>query len=179
MGAYFAKVFGSVDNLKITTHSIYDQKTFTAWEVTFNYVKPVEEVAHEKVGAIRAWRDTNTDKKWLQLHPHQGWYEDYYHSSVQDLDRFFVRYLKGEEKGWEAAPKVRVSLYRYGDKYPVYDQVETDYPIPRTKYTKLFLTRDHKLADKPDTSDASPKVVGSGNLFFCEKADCILINPFK
>jgi hypothetical protein len=51
MGAYFAKVFGSIDNLKITTHSVNDQKTFTAWEweVTFNYVKPVEEVAHEEV----------------------------------------------------------------------------------------------------------------------------------
>ncbi|KAK5262838.1 hypothetical protein LTR96_011686 [Exophiala xenobiotica] len=120
MGTYFAKVFGSVDNLKITTHSIYDQETFTAWEweVTFNYVKPVEEVAHEKVGAIRAWRDTNTDKKWLQLHLHQEWY------------------LKGEEKGWEAAPKVRVSLYRYGDKYPVYDQVETDYLLHGVKIRK-------------------------------------------
>ncbi|KAK5215032.1 hypothetical protein LTR47_012043, partial [Exophiala xenobiotica] len=118
------------------------------------------------VGAVRAWRDTNTDKKWLQLHPHQEWYEDYYHSSVEDLDRFFARYLKGDENGWEATPKVRVSLYRYGDKYPVYDQVETDYPIPRTKYTKLFLTRDHNLAGKPNTSDAGPTVIGSGNLFY-------------
>ncbi|KAK5406768.1 hypothetical protein LTR06_008262 [Exophiala xenobiotica] len=113
------------------------------------------------VGAVRAWRDTNTDKKWLRFHPHQEWYEDYHHSSVEDLDRFFARYLKGEENGWEATPKVRVSMYRYGDKYPVYDQVENDYPIPRTKYTKLFLTPDHKLTDKPDTSDAGPTVVHS------------------
>jgi hypothetical protein len=51
MGAYFAKVLGSIDNLKITTHSVNDQKTFTVWEweVTFKYVKPVEEVAHEEV----------------------------------------------------------------------------------------------------------------------------------
>ncbi|KAK5188808.1 hypothetical protein LTR92_011170 [Exophiala xenobiotica] len=51
MGAYFAKVFGSIDNLKITTISVNDQKTFTAWEweVTFNYVKPIEEVAQEEV----------------------------------------------------------------------------------------------------------------------------------
>ncbi|KAK5241121.1 hypothetical protein LTS06_012219 [Exophiala xenobiotica] len=49
---------------------------------------------------------------------------------------FFRRYLKGEEKGWEAAPKVRVSLYRYGDKYPVYDQVETDYLLHGVKIRK-------------------------------------------
>ena len=67
------------------------------------------------MGAIRAYNETNTDKKWLRIHPHQEWYEDYYHSSVDDLDRFFTRYLKGEENGWEATPKVRVSLYRFGE----------------------------------------------------------------
>ena len=65
-------------------------------------------------GSIRAFRESNTESKWLRIHPHQEWYEDYYHSSVDDLDRFFTRYLKGVENGWEATPKVRVSLYRFG-----------------------------------------------------------------
>src|SRR5271163_315088 len=68
------------------------------------------------MGAIRAFQETNTDKKWLRIHPHQEWYEDYHHSSVQDLDRFFERYLKGIENGWEATPKVRLSMYRFGEK---------------------------------------------------------------
>jgi predicted acyl esterase len=67
------------------------------------------------LGAIRAFNETNTDKKWLRIHPHQEWYEDYHYSSVDDLDRFFTRYLKGEENGWEATPPVRVSLLRYGE----------------------------------------------------------------
>jgi predicted acyl esterase len=67
------------------------------------------------VGSIRAFREINTDKKWLRIHPHQEWYEDYLHSSVQDLDRFFERYLKGVENGWEATPRVRVSMLRFGE----------------------------------------------------------------
>ena len=68
------------------------------------------------MGAVRAWRNTNTDQKWLRFHPHQEWYEDYHHRSVDDLDRFFTRYLKGEENEWENTPKVRISMYRFGDK---------------------------------------------------------------
>jgi len=68
------------------------------------------------VGTLRAFYEINTDKKWLRIHPHQEWYEDYLHSSVQDLDRFFERYLKGIENGWEATPKVRLSMYRFGEK---------------------------------------------------------------
>ncbi len=68
------------------------------------------------IGAVRALQGIDTEKKWLRIHPHQEWYEDYHYRSVDDLDRFFERYLKGKENGWEATPKVRVSLYRYGDK---------------------------------------------------------------
>jgi uncharacterized protein len=68
------------------------------------------------MGSIRAWKYTNTDKKWLRIHPHQEWYEDYHYRSVDDLDRFYARYLKEEDNGWELTPKVRVSMYRFGEK---------------------------------------------------------------
>jgi hypothetical protein len=68
------------------------------------------------MGSVRAWREINNDKKWFRIHPHQEWYEDYHYRSIDDLDRFFARFLKGEDNDWELTPKVRVSLYRYGDK---------------------------------------------------------------
>lgn len=68
------------------------------------------------MGSVRAFREINTDKKWLRFHPHQEWYEDYLHTSVDDLDRFFERYLKGVDNGWENTPRVRVSMYRYGER---------------------------------------------------------------
>ena len=68
------------------------------------------------VGSVRAFREIDTDKKWLRFHPHQEWYEDYLYSSVDDLDRFFERYLKGKQNGWETTPRVRVSMYRFGQR---------------------------------------------------------------
>ncbi|KAK5061392.1 hypothetical protein LTR84_007934 [Exophiala bonariae] len=106
------------------------------------------------VGSVRAFKEIDCDQKWLRFHPHQEWYEDYLHSSVDDLDRFFERYLKGKSNGWEATPKVRVSMYRYGENYPVYDQVEEDYPIPRTQYTKLYLDSAKTLQNELSLTEA-------------------------
>jgi predicted acyl esterase len=39
-------------------------------------------------------------------------------------------------------------------QYPLYDQVETDYPVPRTSYTKLYLTSQKTLQPSPSTDDA-------------------------
>ncbi|KAI1623333.1 X-Pro dipeptidyl-peptidase C-terminal non-catalytic domain-containing protein [Exophiala viscosa] len=130
------------------------------------------------VGAVRAWQGIDNQDKWLRFHPHQEWYEDYYHQSVEDLDRFFTKYLKGEDNAWELTPKVRVSLYRYGDKYPVYDQIEADYPSPRTKYTKLFLTpsksleiapKTHVAADEIHSYDSTTREILSYDYIFPEK----------
>jgi hypothetical protein len=68
------------------------------------------------MGSVRSWKGINTDKKWLRFHPHQEWYEDYHYRSVDDMDRFFERYLKEKENGWENTPSVRVSMYRFGEK---------------------------------------------------------------
>lgn len=37
----------------------------------------------------------------------------------------------------------------------MYDQVETDYPIPRTKYTKFYLSSKHTLLDNPSPTQAT------------------------
>lgn len=39
-------------------------------------------------------------------------------------------------------------------KYPLYDQIESDYPIPRTQYTKLYLTENQTLLPISSTSTA-------------------------
>ena len=82
------------------------------------------------VGSVRAYREIATENKWLRIHPHQEWYEDYLYSSVDDLDRFFERYLKGKQNGWENTPRVRVSMYRFGE------QVSGRLFDPRSPYSK-------------------------------------------
>lgn len=100
-------------------HEIYDQYweskrvDFTRIDIPAYILGSYSSMLHT-MGSIRAWKDINTNKKWLRIHPHQEWYEDYYHQSVDELDRFFTRYLKDVENGWEQTPPVRVSMYRFG-----------------------------------------------------------------
>ncbi len=102
-------------------HEFYD-KYWESKRVDFSKIKVPSYILGSyssmlhTMGAVRAWRDTNTEKKWLRFHPHQEWYEDYHYRSVDDLDRFSARHLKEEENGWENTPSVRVSMDRYGDK---------------------------------------------------------------
>ena len=68
---------------------------------------------------------------WLYIGPR---------GSTNDIDllRFFDRYLKGIENGWETTPRVRLMVLD-----PVsLDQLnrpETGWPLPRTVYRRLFL----------------------------------------
>lgn len=61
-------------------------------------------------GTFRAWRRMRSERRWLRIHNSQEW-PDYYDShNREDLRRFFDRFLKGVENGWEDTPRVRYSL---------------------------------------------------------------------
>ncbi len=61
-------------------------------------------------GTFRAWRRIASDKKWLRIHNSQEWPDYYDEENREDLRRFFDRYLKNDENGWEQTPRVRYSL---------------------------------------------------------------------
>jgi uncharacterized protein len=54
------------------------------------------------------------------------------------LQKFFDKYLKALDNGWEATPKVRHSLLGYNCP-SVVNRPETTYPPPNVKCTTLFL----------------------------------------
>lgn len=49
----------------------------------------------------------------LRVHPYQEWYDLYQESTNDELQKFFDKYTKGLDNGWELTPKVRVSLLRF------------------------------------------------------------------
>ncbi|MEU3513367.1 CocE/NonD family hydrolase [Streptomyces longwoodensis] len=61
-------------------------------------------------GTFRAWRRIASEQKWLRIHNSQEWPDYYDEANREDLRRFFDRFLKGEENGWEQTPRVRYSL---------------------------------------------------------------------
>jgi uncharacterized protein len=55
--------------------------------------------ASKSVGAIEAWRRIVSQQKWLRIHNSQEWPDYYDETNVEDLRRFFDRYLKGDDNG--------------------------------------------------------------------------------
>lgn len=90
-------------------------------------------------GTFDGFRRLKGDK-WLRVHHIQEW-PDFYDPAVQeDLGRFFDRYLKGADNGWEATPKVRLSVFSMGpDNAVVTNRAEADWPIERTRHVPLYL----------------------------------------
>ena len=74
--------------------------------------------------------------KWLEAHGLEHWTEFYTAYGVELQKRFFGHFLKGEDTGWENQPKVQL-LIRHLDRFE--KRLEDDWPIPRTKWTKLHL----------------------------------------
>lgn len=100
---------------------------------------------HE-MGAIRGWLEIPTDKKWLRWHPYQEWYDLWGNSEAKtELFSFLDRFLKGVESDWESTPRVRMAVLRYGEKDPIANLVEDDFPLPRTQDRKLYLHPGKKL----------------------------------
>ena len=61
-------------------------------------------------GTFRGWRKIASAKKWLRIHNNMEWPDYYEEENRADLRRFFDRYLKGEDNGWEKTPRVRYSI---------------------------------------------------------------------
>jgi predicted acyl esterase len=87
-------------------------------------------------GTLPGFERLGSTDKWLRVHNTLEWPDFYGHQD--DLRRFFDRYLKGLDNGWEHTPRVRLSVLDPGGKDEV-DRAEEDFPLPRTRYRHLYL----------------------------------------
>ncbi|KAH9205685.1 Alpha/Beta hydrolase protein [Leptodontidium sp. 2 PMI_412] len=99
-------------------------------------------------GSIKGFNYSNSKEKWLRIHPTQEWHDLYSSEGTDDLQRFFDRYLNGKNNGWEATPRVRLSLLRYNAP-PIRHRPESEYPPARVQYEKLYLdTKNQTLVQQ-------------------------------
>jgi uncharacterized protein len=89
-------------------------------------------------GTFDAYRRIGSRQKWLRVHNTQEWPDQYSPEGLEDLRRFFDRYLKGIRNGWEFTPRVRVSVLDPGGK-DIVNRPEEDWPLPQTRYERLYL----------------------------------------
>ncbi|KAI8297952.1 hypothetical protein K4K61_012243 [Colletotrichum sp. SAR11_59] len=101
------------------------------------------------IGSFRGFEEIPHQKKWIAVHATQEWYDLYSKSRIDDLQRFFDRYLKGIENGWEQTPPVRLAVLGY-NKPPIldlsFDRLPWHAPYtPTTNVQKLYLTQNKSL----------------------------------
>ena len=132
------------------------------------------------MGTFRGWRRIASEDKWLRIHNSQEWPDYYQEDHVEEQLKFFDRYLKGADNGWEQTPRVRYSLLDLegGDRI---DLPATEFPPPEVVNAKYYLDgRTRTLgvaepsADVPVTYDpvSNPSLV-SFTMRFTEQTELV------
>jgi predicted acyl esterase len=107
-------------------------------------------------GTFRGWRRMASTNKWLRIHNTMEWPDYYEQANVDDLRRFFDRYLKGVDNGWEATPRVRYALMDLagGDRVNLPADA---FPPKDTVTTKLYLDANAGVlsTDSPNAATAN------------------------
>ncbi|KAI1344442.1 hydrolase [Xylariaceae sp. FL0016] len=120
------------------------------------YIRGSDVSSIHTMGSVRGWLEIPHDKKWIHWGSKQEWYELYSEPhSMEQLQVFFDKYLRGVDNDWENTPKVRWSALQFGDREPIDDIVLEDFPVPNTEYRELFLQPNGKLLKDKATSAGS------------------------
>jgi len=94
---------------------------------------------HHLRGTIEGFRRIKSRKKWLRCHRDFEWPDAYTPENLEDLKKFFDRYLKDVNNGWEMTPRVRIDVMDAYDFDIFHNKPEESFPIKRTEYKKLYL----------------------------------------
>lgn len=79
-------------------------------------------------GTVRGFNAASSEDKWIRFHSTQEWYDLYTPKYIDDLQKFFDRYLKGIQNGWEMTAKARVSILTYGSRGEPVSPTAKPYP---------------------------------------------------
>jgi predicted acyl esterase len=102
-----------------------------------------------------AFRRMPSKNKWLRIENTVEWPDNYENQNLEDLRRFYDRYLKDIRNGWESTPRVRISVYNPGGV----DQVarpEKEWPLARAQFQPLYLDASNgALSQTPVSKETS------------------------
>ena len=106
-------------------------------------------------GSVQAWRKAKSRKKWIRMHRDFEWPDSYNPDNLEDLKRFYDRYLKEIHNGWELTPKVRVDVMDAFDCDYQAQRKENEFPLERTEYVKYYMDASNMTMQDTPVAAAS------------------------
>ncbi len=106
--------------------------------------------------------------KWLEAHGIEHWTHFYTDYGRKQQLAFFDYFLHGKNNGWDKRPRVLLQV-RHIDKFV--ERAENEWPLKRTKWTKLYLDpASGTLTEKRSSRKAvkSYEAMGDGVTFLTE-----------
>jgi predicted acyl esterase len=101
-------------------------------------------------------------RKWLEVHGIEHWTHFYTDYGVRLQKRFFGHFLKGEDTGWSAQPRVLLQVRHPGERFV--ERAEQEWPLARTRWTKQYLApADLTLAPELPTRESAVSYAGLGD----------------
>lgn len=87
-------------------------------------------------GNIEGYLGVSSTEKWLSLHVGKHWESFYLPEYVAMQKKFFNRFLRDENNGWDAEPRVRIVVRDpRGDKL----RASSEFPLPETQPKLYYL----------------------------------------
>jgi predicted acyl esterase len=105
-------------------------------------------------GNVEGFLNAASPQKWLELHGREHWTEFYTDYGLNLQKRFFGHFLKGEDTGWAAQPRVLLQVRHVDGRFEA--RGEAEWPLAGTRWTKLYLEPSAAgLAERPHTEETS------------------------
>ncbi|KAH9203739.1 Alpha/Beta hydrolase protein [Leptodontidium sp. 2 PMI_412] len=169
----------AVENMPamLPAHPFFDEYWASKYIETKNINVPLYVVAsyssqlHSR-GAFHTFRTAKTTQKWLRVHPYQEWYDLYRAAMVDDLQKYFDRFLKGADNGWEAdTPRVRLSLLGFeasgGVAPTVCERPEGEWPLARQDLRRYYLDARNMTLALQDVGAESSVTYRGDDMYAC------------
>ncbi len=116
-------------------------------------------------GNFEGFLAARTSQKWLEVHG-DSHFSPFYRPSGEALQkRFFARFLKGEDNGWETRPKVMLNIRHPGENFAA--RGENEWPLARTQWTPFYLDPARRALGPTPVAGASVgyETMGDGVTF--------------
>jgi uncharacterized protein len=123
-------------------------------------------------GNFNGFVETASTQKWLEVHGDSHWslFSSGYGLALQK--RFFDRFLKGLDNGWDRTPPVTLNVRHPGERFVL--RHEREWPLARTRWTKLYLDAGQEALSPtpvPGESKIEYEATGSGVTFWLPPFD--------